>query len=107
MPPGASLTIRRKRDGSIHVQGEIPDAHAFNARQIDREMHHEFGSMFEVFVVMKTASHGDVAYLLTGFGELDPDNPDDDRKNYGTWEVKRIPDAVAKKFLKATEAKNG
>lgn len=92
MPAGASLQIRRKADGSVHIVGELPVTHGFNARHIARELEHPFGSMFEVFVVLRTANLGDAVYRLTGFGELDPDNADDDRLNLNNWEVERVSD---------------
>ena len=100
MPPGASLQIRRKADGSVHVTGELPEVHAFNARHVAREMEHPYGSMFDVYVVLKTAD-GDAVYRLTGFGELDPDNPDDDRLNLNTWEVSRVAEDKAATLLRA------
>ena len=101
MPEGASLQVRRKSDGTVHVTGELPDVHAFNARHVARELEHPYGSMFEVYVVVKTANVGDAVYRLTGFGELDPDNPDDDRLNLNTWEVSRVEDEKAATLLRA------
>lgn len=110
MPEGASISIRRHKDGSVHVAGKgFPDHHLFNARHIARELEHPYGSMFSVFVVLQTASHGDVLYRLTGFGELDPDNPNDDRLNLNNWEVERVTDkrlSDAFAALKEKEAKS-
>lgn len=103
MPEGAAIHLRRKADGSVHLLQEgFPAEHAFNARHIARELDHPHGSMFITYVVLHTASHGDAVYELTGFGELDPDNPNDDRLNYGTWQVRKVSDAAAKKIVRAT-----
>jgi hypothetical protein len=106
VPEGASMVLRRKADGTVHLApgSEFPDHHSFNARQISRELEHPYGSMFNVFVVLHTESHGDVVYKLTGYGDLDPDNPDDDRKNYGTMEVERVGRSAEELFLDAVEA---
>ena len=112
MPEGASLQIRRKADGSVHLQGELPNVHGFNARHIARELEHPSGSMFDVFVVLRTANVGDAVYRLTGFGELDPDNPDDDRLNLNNWEVERVTNEdtilrALKRLEKAEEETSG
>jgi hypothetical protein len=113
MPPGASITFRRKKDGKVYVaepngrplsekdaDAVLPANHVFNARELAREfLLHPEDSMFEVIIRVR-AENAEVLYKLVGFGDLDPDNPDDDRQNLNNWMVQRV--RMAKK-----EAKRG
>jgi hypothetical protein len=102
MPPGASLTLRRKADGKIYIAAPsgvplsdedadlaLPAEHTLNARQIGRELEHEYGSMFEVLVRIKT-ENANALYELVGFEEKDPDTDIDDELNYNNWKLRRI-----------------
>ena len=102
MPPGASLPLRRKRDGKVYIAAPtgvplsdedadkaLPPEHTVNARQIAREMAHEHGSLFEVLVRIK-AENADALYELVGFEERDPDNPEDEELNLNNWMLRRL-----------------
>jgi len=102
MPPGASLTLRRKRDGKVYIAAPtgvplsdedadkvLPAEHTINARHVAREMDHEYGSLFEVLVRVK-AENADALYRLVGFEERDPDNPEDHELNLNNWMLQRV-----------------
>jgi len=67
---GRALLIRKRRDGSVVVDGGLPDRHVFSARWIAREL----GHLCRVTVTL-TTSEGEQLYELEGFEPLDNGEP--------------------------------
>lgn len=89
-----SIVVRKKQNGEVVVEGDLPERHTFGARWIHRELPE---GVVEVTVRIKTAE-GDVTYTLDGFEEIP--HPDDDTPatiNYGAWVCSQIADKRKKK----------
>jgi len=81
-----SLVLRRGRDGSVRVLGDLPDEHEFSARWIARELATGLAS---VQLTVNT-TNGPVVYDLTGFSELDAvDGDGNPRLNFTGWKCRR------------------
>jgi len=66
VPPAARvLTIRKRRDGTVTIEGGLPDPHVFSARWIAAHL----GELVDVTITVHT-SDGDVDYRLTGYEQL-------------------------------------
>lgn len=95
----SSLQIRKKRDGTVAIQGDLPDEHTFSSRWIAREL----GGLVTVKLTVHTTD-GDEEYDLEGFDyHLDADGKpvvDDDgtdRANFTGWRARRTAAAKSKK----------
>jgi hypothetical protein len=59
---GSSVTIRKRRDGTVSFEGELPERHTFAARFINREL----GDLVDVRVTVRTSDQ-EATYRLVGF----------------------------------------
>jgi hypothetical protein len=91
----SSLVMRRRRDGSVTVQGGLdafPDEHEFSARWIAREL---ASGLAQVRVAVNTA-HGQVVYEFTGFSELDvTDDEGNPKLNFTGWRCRKASSTQA------------
>jgi hypothetical protein len=63
---GKSLIIRKKRDGSVNIEGEAPDTQTFSARFLQREL----GDLVDVRIILHT-SDGDMEYQFQGYEPIE------------------------------------
>jgi hypothetical protein len=93
----SSLVMRRKRDGSVHVQGGLdgfPDEHEFSARWVAREL---ASGLAQVHLTVNTA-HGQMVYEFAGFAELDvTDDEGNPKLNFTGWRCRRVVPTEASK----------
>jgi len=65
-----SLSIRKRRDGSVTIDGGLPPVHDFSARWIDRNL----GDLVEVTITLLTRdAEGNatpITYQLTGYAPI-------------------------------------
>jgi hypothetical protein len=59
---GSSVTIRKRRDGTVTFEGSLPEQHTFAARFINREL----GDLVDVQVKVTTSDEV-ATYRLVGF----------------------------------------
>jgi hypothetical protein len=81
MAKDASLVIRKKRDGTVVLEGKLPKQHTFSARWLDREIK---SGLVDVCITVHT-SDGDLDYQMTGY-----EGSEEGRLNFTGLEAKQV-----------------
>lgn len=81
---GSSLIIRKRRDGTTTIQGDLPVDHVFSARWIEREL----GDLVDVTITVK-ADGVEQAYRLEGFEQID-DGEGGTKPNFTGWVATQV-----------------